>query len=133
MQEYSMKETCKITGLTYNTLKFYCNEGLIPNVKRNKNNYRVFDDNNIGWIKNLLCLKKCGMSSQEIKNYMNLCMKGKESITERKIILDKKLTELEVKMKKIQESIDFINWKKKYYDDILNDKIEYHSFLKINS
>lgn len=133
MKEYSMKETCKITGLTYNTLKFYCNEGLIPNVKRNKNNYRVFDDNNIGWIKNLLCLKKCGMSSQEIKNYMNLCMKGKESITERKIILDKKLTELEVKMKKIQESIDFINWKKKYYDDILNDKIEYHSFLKINS
>lgn len=132
MQEYSMKETCKITGLTYNTLKFYCNEGLIPNVKRNKNNYRVFDDNNIGWIKNLLCLKKCGMSSQEIKNYMNLCMKGKESITERKIILDKKLTELEVKMQKIQESIDFINWKKKYYDDILNDKIEYHSFLKNN-
>lgn len=129
MQEYSMKETCKISGLTYNTLKFYCNEGLIPNVKRNKNNYRVFDDNNIGWIKNLLCLKKCGMSSQEIKNYMNLCMKGKESITERKIILDKKLTELEVKMQKIQESIDFINWKKKYYDDILNEKIEYHSFL----
>ena len=72
------------------------------------------------------------MSSQEIKNYMNLCMKGKESITERKIILDKKLTELEVKMQKIQESIDFINWKKKYYDDILNDKIEYHSFLKNN-
>lgn len=71
MQKYSMKETCKITGLTYNTLKFYCNEGLIPNFKRSKNNYRVFDDNNIGLIKNLLCLKKCGMCSQEIKNYMN--------------------------------------------------------------
>ena len=33
---YSMKETCNKTGLTYDALKFYCNEGLIPNVKRNK-------------------------------------------------------------------------------------------------
>lgn len=44
---YSMKETCEATGLTYDALKFYCNEGLIPNVKRNKSNYRVFDENDI--------------------------------------------------------------------------------------
>lgn len=29
---YSMKETCEKTNLTYQTLKYYCNEGLIPNV-----------------------------------------------------------------------------------------------------
>ncbi|MFU7514536.1 MerR family DNA-binding transcriptional regulator [Clostridium sp. HCS.1] len=40
---YSMKETCAKTGLSYDTIKFYCNEGLISNVKRDKNNYRVFD------------------------------------------------------------------------------------------
>lgn len=44
---YSMKEACKETGLTYDALKFYCNEGLVPNVKRDKNNYRIFDDNDI--------------------------------------------------------------------------------------
>lgn len=45
---YTMKECCQITGLNYDTLKFYCNEGLIPNVKRQQNNsYRVFDDNDI--------------------------------------------------------------------------------------
>ena len=27
---YSMKQTCIKTGLTYDTLKFYCNEGLVP-------------------------------------------------------------------------------------------------------
>ena len=48
---YSMKETCEMVGMSYQTLKFYCNKGLIPNVKRDKNNYRIFDDNNIGWIK----------------------------------------------------------------------------------
>lgn len=33
---YTMMEACRETGLTYQTLKFYCNEGLIPNVHRDK-------------------------------------------------------------------------------------------------
>ena len=41
---YTMKQACKKAGMTYETLKFYCNEGLVPNVKRDKNNYRLFDD-----------------------------------------------------------------------------------------
>lgn len=44
---YSMKQACEKTNLTYDTLKFYCNEGLVPNVKRDKNNYRIFDDKDI--------------------------------------------------------------------------------------
>lgn len=31
---YSMKEACQQVGMTYEALKFYCNEGLVPNVKR---------------------------------------------------------------------------------------------------
>ena len=77
---YSMKETCNKTGLTYDALKFYWNEGLIPNVKRNKSNYRVFDDNDINWIKSLSCLKNCGMSIVEMKEYLTLCLKGQSSI-----------------------------------------------------
>ena len=46
-----MKEVCKETNMPYETLKFYCNVGLVPNVKRNRNNYRVFDDKDIAWIK----------------------------------------------------------------------------------
>lgn len=74
---YSMKETCEKVSMSYQTLKFYCNQGLIPNVKRDKNNYRIFDDNDIAWIKNLSCLKKCGMSILEMKEYLELCLSGK--------------------------------------------------------
>ena len=31
---YSIKEACKLTDMTYETLKFYCNEGLVPNVRK---------------------------------------------------------------------------------------------------
>lgn len=61
---YTMHECCALTGLSYDTLKYYCNEGLIPNVKRNKsNNYREFDDDDINWIKSLICLKNAGFLS----------------------------------------------------------------------
>lgn len=32
----TMKEVCKEIGMNYETLKFYCKEGLVPNVKRDK-------------------------------------------------------------------------------------------------
>ena len=75
---YSMKEACKLTDMTYETLKFYCNEGLVPNVKRDKRNYRIFDDHDIKWIQSLNCLKNCGMSIAEMKEYLALCLKGEK-------------------------------------------------------
>lgn len=61
---YTMMQACKETGMTYQGLKFYCNEGLIPNVKRDSINRRIFDEHDIAWIKSLSCLRKCGMSIQ---------------------------------------------------------------------
>lgn len=126
---YSMREACIKTGLTYDTLKFYCNEGLVPNVKRDKNNYRVFNDKDIAWINSLSCLRNCGMSILEMKEYLDLCLQGESSIPERKKVLDAKLSELEHKIAEIQESIDYIHWKQNFYDDILNGKTKYYSNL----
>ena len=126
---YSTKETGEQVGMTYETLKFYCNEGLIPNVQRDKNNYRIFNDDNINWIKSLTCLKRCGMSIDEMKKYLNLCLKGESSIPERKVMLDKKRKDLELKKKEIENSLSFIDWKQNFYDDVLNGKTEYYSYL----
>ena len=124
-----MKQACNETGLTYDTLKFYCNEGLIPNVKRNKNNYRVFNEKDIEWIKSLSCLKSCDMSIVEMKEYLALCLKGKSSIPERQAILNNKLKELEEKIAKLQHSIDYIHWKQNFYNDVLIGNTKYYSNL----
>lgn len=44
---HTMMQVCKETDMTYQALKFYCNEGLVPNVKRDKNNRRVFDERDV--------------------------------------------------------------------------------------
>lgn len=87
---YSMKEACTLTNMTYENLKFYCNEGLVPNVKRDRRNYRVFDEHDVKGIQSLNCLKSCGMSIAEMKQYLALCMEGEGTIPERKVILAEK-------------------------------------------
>ena len=126
---YTMKETCEKTGLSYETLKFYCNQGLIPNVKRDSQNHRVFTDKNIAWINSLGCLKNCGMGIQEMKEYLALCLEGQSSIPQRKVILDRKKQELEAKLQQVQESLAYIAWKQSFYDDVLSGKTEYFSNL----
>lgn len=126
---YTMKETCEKTGLSYETLKFYCNQGLVPNVKRDSKNHRVFDERDVAWINSLNCLRNCGMSIPEMKAYIDLCLVGESSIPERKVILEEKRKSLEEEMKRIQDSIDYIDWKQGFYDDVLSGKTKYYSNL----
>lgn len=126
---YTMKQACEKTQLSYETLKFYCNQGLVPNVKRDKNNRRIFDDSDIAWINSLSCLKNCGMSISEMKEYITLCLIGESSIPERKAILDIKRKALVEQLKQVQDCIDYIDWKQGFYDDVLSGKTEYYSNL----
>ncbi len=126
---YSMKETCKKAKITYETLKFYCNEGLVPNVKRNKNNYRIFDERDINWLIGLTYLKKCGMSLKNMKIYLDLCLKGKSTIPERKKMLDYQKQELLITISELNDCVDFINQKQKFYNDVIEGKVKYFSNL----
>lgn len=126
---YTMKDACRETGMTYETLKFYCNEGLVPNVKRDTLNRRVFDDRDIAWIKSLTCLKNCGLSIREMKAYIDLCLLGEKSIPERKLILAQKRKQLLAQMAVVQESIDYIDHKQTFYENVLCGKTKYYSNL----
>ena len=126
---YTMMQACKQTNMTYQTLKFYCNEGLVPNVKRDKNNRRVFDERDIAWISSLICLKKCCMSIQEMKEYLAMCLQGEETIPQRKEMLARKQEALRESVKELEDSIAYIDWKQNFYDDVLAGKRPYESNL----
>lgn len=129
---YTMKQVCEQTNLTYDTLKFYCNEGLVPNVQRDKNNRRIFSDRDIEWIKSLACLKKCGFSIAEMLIFVKLCQNGKTSIPERQKMLSEKLAYLYGEIRELEGSIDYIHRKQQFYQDVLDGKCEYYSNLTNN-
>ena len=126
---YTMKETCQKTGLAYETLKFYCNQGLVPNVKRDGLNHRIFDDRDVAWINSLTCLKQCDMGIVEMKEYLALCQDGEETIPKRKRILEAKRRTLEEEQKRIADAIAYIDRKQSFYEDVLSGRTPYFSNL----
>lgn len=126
---YTMMQVCREVDMTYQTLKYYCNEGLVPNVKRDSNNRRVFDEKDVKWIKDLTCLKRCGMSIQEMKEYLDLCLQGTSTIMARKELLTKKQESLRATIKELEDSVAYIDWKQNFYDEVLSGKRPYISNL----
>ena len=127
---YTMKQACELTNMNYETLKFYCNQGLVPNVKRDANNRRIFDDRDIAWLNSLNCLKNCGMGIGEMKQYLALCLEGEPSIPDRKAMLLARRQALESERRRIDEAIAYIDRKQQYYDDVLAGKARYSSNLR---
>lgn len=126
---YTMKQVCEETNMTYQALKYYCNEGLIPNVKRDVNNRRIFDERDVKWIKDLVCLKKCGMSIQEMKIYLDLCLQGESTIPKRQEMLAGKRKALLVSIAQLNDCVAYVDWKQGFYDDVLSGKHPYVSNL----
>ncbi|MEF2655000.1 MAG: MerR family transcriptional regulator [Eggerthellaceae bacterium] len=106
---YTMKQTCELTGLPYETLKYYCKEGLVPNVVRDRTNRRVFNERNIGWIRDLICLRNCGMGIEEMRSYLQLCLQGRESIPERQRMLAVRRTELAARIADLEGYLAYID------------------------
>ena len=126
---FSMKAVCEKTGMTYETLKFYCNQGLVPHVKRDAGNRRVFDERDVAWIESLGCLKRCGLSIQEMRHYVQLCLQGEASIPEREKILAQKRQALVEQIAQLQGAVAYVDQKQAFYDDVLAGKRPYVSNL----
>lgn len=126
---YSMKEVCQRTGMNYETLKFYCNQGLVPNVKRDGGNRRVFDERDLAWLEGLGCLRRCGLSIREMQHYVQLCLQGEASIPERKIILAERRQALVEEMGRLQSAVEYLDRKQEFYDEVLAGRMPYVSNL----
>lgn len=68
-----------------------------------------------------------------MKEYLSLCLQGKETIQVRQELLKRKQNQLRDTIKELQDSIDYIDWKQNLYNDILSGKKDYESNLIPNS
>ncbi len=127
MKTYTMKQACKLTGMNYEALKFYCNSGLVPGLKRDQNNRRVFDERCIAWINGLTCLKRCGLGIKEMRHYTQLCLEGESSIPERQEILAEKREHLETQLEELRKAIAYIDEKQRFYADVTAGRTAYCS------
>ena len=64
---FTIKQTTEKTGIPADTLRYYDKEGIVS-PKRHENGYRLYDDNDISSLKNIIIMKYAHFTLAEIKN-----------------------------------------------------------------
>jgi DNA-binding transcriptional MerR regulator len=119
LANYTVQQVAKKMGLTSYTVRYYHDHGLLPFVKRDKNNNRVFDDVDLEWLKMITCLRSTGMPLDQIKHYFDLVIDGEETVPERyQIMLDQQKKTLD-EIQELQQHLNTINFKVDHYADIM--------------
>lgn len=121
---YTISEIAKMLNVSTYTIRYYDKEGLFPNVKR-VNGIRIFDENDMPWLRILNCLKNTGMPIKKIKEYLDLCKLGDASLKERYELILKQEEKILNEMQLLEENLKEIKFKKAYYEmAILNGSEE---------
>lgn len=113
---YSIAEVAEKTHLTPHTLRYYEKEGLLPFVDRSDSGNRDFKDKDLEWLELICCLKNTGMPIKQIKEYIQLCLKGDNTIDVRREIFIKHREEVISQIAELQRNLDKINCKINFYD-----------------
>ena len=108
---YTIKQMAEMFDVTEHTLRFYTDEGLLP-CERDGGNRRVFNEGSVNWMQGIKCLKGCGASIEDIREYCRLCLLegSEENLRARYAII---LKQREAAYKRLEEA----KAKAKYMDD----------------
>lgn len=119
--KYSVNEAAKITGISPHTLRYYDSLNLIPFIKRDKKNKRLFSDVDIQWLKLVECLRRTEMSLPDIQYYLQLSLAGEETLEERLDIIEKQEGIMKKHIEDMNYALKLLRFKRDYYTSISND------------
>lgn len=112
---YTVKEVSRKTGLSPHTIRFYLREGLFPSIERAPNGTRLFNEENIETFYMIECMKRCGMTISQIRQYMEWLSAGDQNIDKCLNLFLEKQHILENEMKCLRECVDAVKYKVWYY------------------
>ena len=108
---YTIKYVAEKTHLSPNTLRYYEKEGLLPNVKRTESGIRYYTDGDLEWLGLITCLKNTDMSIKQIRDFVNLCYQGPETLKERCEMLIEHKREVEGRIAQMQQHLQGVTHK----------------------
>ena len=121
---YTIKEVADKLNISEHTLRFWAKSGFFPFITRDKNNIRLFSENDLNWVRIVKCLRSVGTENKAIKRYVDLCIIGDSTIKERyQIILDTKKQAYE-QMEELKKQIDLLDYKESFYKNLIKNNLE---------
>lgn len=117
---YTISQVAEKFNLTAYTIRYYDKEGLLPFVDRGKAGNREFSNSDLEWLRLICCLKNTGMPIKQIKQYIEWCLQGDDTLEIRRQMFIEHRKEVLKQMDDLKENLKTIDYKLQFYDTACN-------------
>lgn len=118
---YSLKQFAEMFHVTEHTIRYYTDINILP-CKRDKRNRRIFNEESVNWMQGISCLKGCGASIYDIKEYCRLCKlpESKENLKARYQIILRQHEQAYKRIEEAKETASYMDEKVQHYEKIMS-------------
>lgn len=107
----TIKEVCEKYNLTPDTLRYYERVGVIPEVTRTAGGIRDYQDEDIKWVENAICMRDAGVPVEMLIEYVKLFQQGDETIEARANLLKEARAQIVEAKKKYDTALEKLDYK----------------------
>ena len=79
---------------------------------------RYFAQSDVEWVQWIECLRSLDMSIEDIRRYLYLFSQGKDTVRERKRLLQRQQSKIEQHLKTLQNSLERVKFKIELYEEM---------------
>ena len=120
---YTIGQVSQMFNIPISTLRYYDKEEFFPNLKRSSG-IRRFGEQDIEALKVIECLKESGLELKDVKQFIKWATKGSSTYKNRKELFEKRKIAVEQEIKKLQKTLNILEYKCWYYDKAIKDGTE---------
>ena len=120
---YTIGQVSQMFNIPISTLRYYDKEGFFPNLKRSSG-IRIFGEQDIEALKVIECLKESGLELKDVKQFIKWATKGSSTYKSRKELFENRKIAVEQEIRKLQKTLNILEYKCWYYDKAIKDGTE---------
>ena len=121
---YTLKQFVEMFHTTEHTIRYYTDIHLLP-CRRDQGNRRIFNEESVNWMQGIVCLKGCGASIEDIKEYCDLCRlpESREALYARYQIILRQRERAYQRIEEAKATAAYMDEKVQHYEQILSGRI----------
>lgn len=118
---YTLKQFAEMFHVTEHTIRYYTDINILP-CERDKGNRRIFNEESVNWMQGISCLKGCGASIDDIKEYCRLCKlpESRENLEARYQIILRQREQAYKRIDEAKATASYMDDKVQHYEKILS-------------
>ena len=112
----TIKEVSEKFKISQDTLRYYERIGLIPPVSRTASGIRNYQESDLGWVENAVCMRNAGVPIEALIEYVKLYQMGDTTFEARRQLLQEQYDALREQKEQIEATMKRLAYKVSRYE-----------------